>query len=438
MKMSKMIMPVLAIFAISACSSVKKADIAATANPSEEIATLDKKVEQGYQGHFDVLAEEDFAKSRKYLAEAKEDLKDGESQKEILDDVRYATAYFDRAAAKAATRREKVPGVIDAREKAISAGARKFPPTQKDLGKLDKMIRSESDSLEKMDANEVAELQAKYLTLELDAIKNTHLGAAAGRIQGAIDKKAGDYAPKALKAAQLDYANAENLITANRNQPDSFKDAVAQANLRSEILVGVLANTRQGKLDENAATKIVMQDREINKLQGALGAADAENQQMGSALKKAGAAMSLQQSLETARKEFSPEEAEVFQQGDKLLIRLKQMNFASGRSDLPSESLMILAKVKSVAEGLGPKSVVIEGHTDSTGSAKINSKLSEERADAIAKYLGTNGLPEEKLRAVGYGFKKPIASNKSKEGRAQNRRVDVIITPEAAPANQQM
>lgn len=422
-------MAVMGMAAI-ACSSVKKADIAATANPSEEIATLDQKVEQGYRGHFDVLAEEDFAKAQSYIKEAKSDLKDNQSQKEILDDVRYATAYYDRAAARAATRREKIPGVIEAREKAINAGARKFPPTQKDLGRLDDKIRGEADALDKVDAHDVAELQAKYLTLELDAIKNTHLGAAAGRIQGAIDKKAGDDAPKALKAAQLDYANAENLIAANRNAVETYKDAVHQANVRSEILVAVLAATKGGKVDEESATKIAMQDRQIQALQGQLGAADAENQQMSSTLQNVGAAVSLQQSLENARKEFSSDEADVFQQGDKLLIRLKSMNFPSGRSELPAEALPVLAKVKSVAEGLGPKSVVVEGHTDSTGSPKVNSKLSQQRAEAIEKYLQTNGLAEEKLSAVGYGFKKPIASNKSKEGRAQNRRVDVVITPE--------
>ncbi len=94
-----------------------------------------------------------------------------------------------------------------------------------------------------------------------------------------------------------------------------------------------------------------------------------------------------------------------------------------------------MAKVKGVAEGLNPKQIVIEGHTDSTGSAELNTKLSQERASSIANYLGTTGLAEQRLQSVGYGFKKPIASNKSKEGRSQNRRVDIVITPENALTN---
>ena len=445
MKLTNLIaLPVISIAAI-ACSSVKKADVAATANPSEEIAALDQKVEEGYKGHFDVLAADDFSKTQTWLKEAKEDLRDGESQSEILGDIGYAQSYYKRASERSATRQAQIPSIIESRQKAIDAGARNFPPTQKELAKLDAEIRSDADRLAKLDSDEVADLQGNYLKLELNSIKNTQLGKAAGMIQGAKDKKAGDYAPQALKRAELDYANAENLINANRNGTDSYAAAVSKATNTADLLVAITAATKAGKVDENTASKIVMQERQIASLEGQVNAADMEAQQMNSAmaqqgqkLQAAGAAISLQQSLENARKEFSAEEAEVFQQGDKLLIRLKSMNFPSGRSDLPASALPILAKVKGVADGLAAKEVVVEGHTDSTGSAKVNSALSEKRADAIAKYLETNGIEESKIESVGYGFKKPIASNKSKEGRAQNRRVDIIITPEGTKKSQQM
>ena len=67
----------------------------------------------------------------------------------------------------------------------------------------------------------------------------------------------------------------------------------------------------------------------------------------------------------------------------------------------------------------------IEGHTDSTGSDKLNQKLSEDRANAIKKVMIENGINPENLTTVGYGPSKPIASNKTKEGRAQNRRTEV-------------
>ncbi len=72
---------------------------------------------------------------------------------------------------------------------------------------------------------------------------------------------------------------------------------------------------------------------------------------------------------------------------------------------------------------------MIEGHTDSTGSKELNERLSQERAESIEKYLVANSLiPDEKISAKGLGDSKPISTNKTPEGRSQNRRVDVIIT----------
>ncbi len=68
----------------------------------------------------------------------------------------------------------------------------------------------------------------------------------------------------------------------------------------------------------------------------------------------------------------------------------------------------------------------VEGHTDSTGSDKINTKLSQERADAVMNYLITNGFPSDLIRAEGHGSAQPIGDNKTKKGRQENRRVDIF------------
>ena len=73
---------------------------------------------------------------------------------------------------------------------------------------------------------------------------------------------------------------------------------------------------------------------------------------------------------------------------------------------------------------------IIIGHTDSTGSAEYNLGLSKRRADAVSEYLVSTGVAEEKLREVGRGEEDPIASNDTSEGRAQNRRVEIIAIAE--------
>ena len=75
--------------------------------------------------------------------------------------------------------------------------------------------------------------------------------------------------------------------------------------------------------------------------------------------------------------------------------------------------------------------VVIEGHTDSAGSAEYNQGLSEARAAAERRYLASReGLPAAVIESHGYGKSRPIASNDVEEGRQKNRRVEIIVTPE--------
>ncbi|MCV6639364.1 OmpA family protein [Candidatus Albibeggiatoa sp. nov. NOAA] len=73
------------------------------------------------------------------------------------------------------------------------------------------------------------------------------------------------------------------------------------------------------------------------------------------------------------------------------------------------------------------RTIVITGHTDSTGSQVYNQTLSEQRANAVATFLTTQGIPAAKVQSTGYGETQPISSNSSKQGRAQNRRVEIHI-----------
>lgn len=86
-----------------------------------------------------------------------------------------------------------------------------------------------------------------------------------------------------------------------------------------------------------------------------------------------------------------------------------------------------LEEIKKVANFMGENPsyrVVLSGHTDSVGTEAYNQKLSEKRANAVAKALEELGVSADKITSIGYGELKPVASNKTKEGRAENRRVE--------------
>jgi outer membrane protein OmpA-like peptidoglycan-associated protein len=69
----------------------------------------------------------------------------------------------------------------------------------------------------------------------------------------------------------------------------------------------------------------------------------------------------------------------------------------------------------------------LEGHTDSVGDAEANKKLSQDRADAVKSIMVTNGIDASRLSTTGYGQEKPIASNDTEDGRAQNRRTELMV-----------
>ena len=127
---------------------------------------------------------------------------------------------------------------------------------------------------------------------------------------------------------------------------------------------------------------------------------------------------------------FTDDEAEVYKQENRLVLRLKSMNFPVGRSLIMPENYQLLSKVQKAIRNFDNPTVIIEGHTDSTGPAETNQLLSEQRAEAVKEYLIANKtLSPDQLASVGYGSERPLASNATSEGRAINRRIDVIITP---------
>lgn len=128
---------------------------------------------------------------------------------------------------------------------------------------------------------------------------------------------------------------------------------------------------------------------------------------------------------------FSAKEAEVYKKGGQMVIRLKGMQFPVGQAIIMPQNYPLLTKVQRAIRTFGDPNVVIEGHTDSTGSDEVNEYLSQQRAEAVRQYMVANQtIARERIMAVGYGSLRPLASNATTTGRAQNRRIDVIITPQ--------
>jgi outer membrane protein OmpA-like peptidoglycan-associated protein len=101
--------------------------------------------------------------------------------------------------------------------------------------------------------------------------------------------------------------------------------------------------------------------------------------------------------------------------------------FASSKSELLPAAQSRLNQVAEALMATKERKLTVEGHTDSQGSSSYNQVLSQQRADAVRSYIISRGYPAELIQAQGIGKDRPVADNGNPEGRANNRRVEIIV-----------
>ena len=120
----------------------------------------------------------------------------------------------------------------------------------------------------------------------------------------------------------------------------------------------------------------------------------------------------------------------VTRSGDNLVLNMPgNITFPTGSSDLNGNFFGVLDSVALVLKEYDKTIIDVSGHTDSVGSDSTNQALSERRASTVAQYLEGKGVADQRVAATGYGKTHPIASNDTPDGRQQNRRVELTLTP---------
>jgi len=127
-----------------------------------------------------------------------------------------------------------------------------------------------------------------------------------------------------------------------------------------------------------------------------------------------------------------------------LIMNMSDVLFDFGQYSLKPEAREKLAKVSGILLAHPGLNLQVEGYTDNVGSDEFNQKLSDQRANAVSDYLISQGIPQDRVSARGFGKNNPIASNDNAAGRQQNRRVQIVVSggaigtgsgqPTAAPA----
>jgi len=112
-------------------------------------------------------------------------------------------------------------------------------------------------------------------------------------------------------------------------------------------------------------------------------------------------------------------------------IVLRGVHFDFDKASIRAEDRPILDEAVNTLKEYGTIAIAVDGHTDRVGTEQYNQKLSERRANAVADYLADHGIARSRMTIEGFGESKPVASNDTADGRAQNRRVELRVTSEA-------
>ncbi len=409
----------------------------------------------------DVLSPKNLKEAKSNLQDAEKSLEKQKAPKVTLHSVALGKAYLKRAVEVKQLSNNKMDEVVIARKDAIKVGA--MSSYEKDFKEADEQLTSVTKDLENNKMESVdkfrSKLQQNYLDLELRGIKYSNLNPSEVIINKAIIDGAKKSAPQSLAIAQKNYQDADAYITANRHNDEQIRSLSQSAFEEANHVLKITSDSKNNKntTPEEISLQIEKRDNQIvqgkenysnekgisdnlNRENGELkdemiSTQEDLNNSTGITTKLSQENFTLQSEknlndkFESAQKLFSKSEAEVYKQGRTLTIRLRGLEFPSSGAKLKKANDPLLEKVQTVLNDFGSNSIVVEGHTDSVGSELANNKLSASRAMAVRNYLIEKGaVKESSISSVGFGYKKPLATNKSAAGRAQNRRVDLLIS----------
>src|SRR5882724_2809809 len=249
--------------------------------------------------------------------------------------------------------------------------------------------------------------------------------------------------PDSVLGAKQALDKAESVHNSNP-QSDAERSYAYVAQRRAELALALGDNAKaKQQADAAAAHYAELQDKLRTSAVAQLGAERSQVSQLGSALQQSQTGLAQETDARKAADaraaramESLAKIAQVKEEARGMVITLSgQVLFVTGKSELLPAAQDQLGVVAKALQDQGEiKPIVVEGYTDSVGSESSNMTLSQARAEAVRSFRVSKGLPSDKLTAVGKGKANPVASNDTADGRANNRRVEIIVAGGSANA----
>jgi outer membrane protein OmpA-like peptidoglycan-associated protein len=242
--------------------------------------------------------------------------------------------------------------------------------------------------------------------------------------------------PDSVLSAKQALDKAESVHNSDP-QSDSEKSYSYVAQRRAELALALADNAKaKQQADAAAAHYTELQDKLRTSAVAQLGAERTQVSQLGSALQQSQTGLAAETDARKAADaraaramESLNKIAQVKEEARGMVITLSgQVLFVTGKSELLPAAQDQLDQVAKALKDQGEvKPMVVEGYTDSVGTDSSNLTLSKNRAEAVRSYLVSKGVPSDKITSVGKGKANPVASNDTADGRANNRRVEIVI-----------
>lgn len=256
---------------------------------------------------------------------------------------------------------------------------------------------------------------------------NPLLDSARASVASAVNDSAiVTSASEVLDRAEVTLRRAEQLFEEDADpvEVEHYAYLTEQHIARAEAIAQLRSREQEIERAEHERQQVVLQARERE--------AQAERREAESARAEAESARSdAQAALERAR-ELSEQvaELEARQTERGLVLTLSEVLFDVGRANLKEGGLRTVGQLATFLQEYPERVVLVEGHTDTSGSLQLNMDLSNRRAEAVKSALMQRGISGDRVRTVGLGPEFPIAGNNTAAGRQQNRRVEIIISDE--------
>lgn len=232
-----------------------------------------------------------------------------------------------------------------------------------------------------------------------------------------LAKAAAELEDARRKLVQLDREHDSILIEASRRDAEATRRELERQRLQNQLAAEeAMRLQQQGEAYSQAAEQARAEAEQSRRL------ADSQSRAAAMARKEAqlaeAAAIAMRQRMDSLT-------AKRGAQG--MQMTLEDLAFGSGQADLRPDAEAHMGKLVQFVQSKPDKRIRIEGHTDSSGGAAINQALSLRRAQAVRDALVAKGVDASRIEVAGVGSAQPVAPNSTAEGRARNRRVEVIL-----------